>query len=100
MMGNFIEELYYGNIHPQDRGVKDGSDLQRQMALLTQQEELLIERLPEEVKQLFFDYVKTSGEVSSLSNQDSFTIGFKLGARFVYDTFVKEDTLFTEPLNG
>ena len=99
-MSDFIEDLYYGNINPQDRGVKDGSELQRQMGLLIQKEELLTERLSEEERRLFFEYVKISGEVNGLSNQDSFTLGFKLGARFVYDTFVNGETPFTEPLDG
>ena len=49
----------------------------------------LSEELPEKEKELFANYVNAHNEFSSLNNSDSFISGFKLGARFVYDTFVK-----------
>ena len=62
-MKNVISELYYGNIDPQARGFKNGSFLKKQMAVLSESEEL-----------------------------DSFIVGFRLGARLIFDTFVNDDT--------
>ena len=45
--------------------------------------------LSEEEKELFSNYVSAYNEFSSLSISDGFISGFRFGARFTYDTFVK-----------
>ena len=45
--------------------------------------------LPEKEKELFTNHVNAYNEFSSISNSDSFISGFRLGARFAYDIFVK-----------
>ena len=40
-------------------------------------------------KELFSNYTCAYNEFSSISNSDSFISGFRFGARFTYDTFVK-----------
>ena len=44
-MKNVISELYYGNIDPQARGFKNGSFLKKQMAVLSESEAMLTEKL-------------------------------------------------------
>ena len=46
--------------------------------------------LPEKEKELFAKYVLAYNEFSSIGNSDSFISGFRLGARFTYDTFITE----------
>lgn len=70
----FIEELYYGNIEPQELNSELSSRLKNKQS--------------EEDKKLFIDYANTYNEFLSLSNSDSFISGFRLGAKFTYDTFV------------
>lgn len=87
-MANFIEELFYNNINPQARMVRNGSDLQKQMAILADCEERLKSKLTGDDKKAFLDFVNAAGEVQGESQLDSFIIGFRLGARFAFDTFV------------
>jgi len=87
-MGNFIEELYYGNINPQDRSTRQNKVVQEQMAILTQSEEFLSKNLPEEHKKGFIDFSNAWDIINGESNLDSFILGFRLGASFTYDTFV------------
>ena len=87
-MANFIEELFYNNINPQARMVRNGSDLQKQMEILADCEEQLISKLTGDDKKTFLAFVDAAGEVQGESQLDSFIIGFRLGARFVFDTFV------------
>ena len=49
-MKNIIEELFYGNIDPQARAVKKGSYIQKQMAVLANNESFLNEKLTGEEK--------------------------------------------------
>ena len=87
-MANFIEELFYNNINPQARMVRNGSDLQKQMEILADCEERLTSKLTGDDKKAFLAFVNAVGEVQAESQLDSFIIGFRLGARFAFDTFV------------
>lgn len=89
-MSTFIEELYYGNIEPQALSSELSVELNKKLNILTEKEEVLTAKLIEEDKKLFLDYANTYNEFLSLSNSDSFISGFRLGARFTYDTFVTE----------
>ena len=91
-MANFIEELFYNNIDPQARMVRNGSNLQKQLGLLSDYEEQLTRTLKDDDRKLFLAFANTVSEVQAESQLDSFMVGFRLGARFVFDTFV-DDTV-------
>ena len=88
-MANIIEEFYYGNIEPQELNSELTRKLKKKLSNLADKEEQLCVHLDGEVKELFLDYVKSYTEFSSISNSDSFISGFRLGARFTYDTFLE-----------
>ena len=88
-MSNIIEEFYYGNIEPQELTTEITLKLKKKLSSLAKKEEELSAMLPEKEKELFSNYVNAHNEFSSISNSDSFITGFRLGARFAYDTFVK-----------
>ena len=97
-MKNIIEELFYGNIDPQARTVKKGSCIQKQIAILANSESLLNEKLTGEEKKAFASFVDTSSVILGKSKLDSFIVGFRLGARFSYDTFVDTKTFYNNLL--
>ena len=86
-MKNIITELYYGNIDPQARGFKN-SYLQKQMSILSKCETELTDKLDGEEKKAFLSFANASNVILGESELDSFIVGFRLGARFIYDTFV------------
>ena len=88
-MSNFIEELYYGNIEPQELSTELSGKLKKKLSNLAEKEEQLSTRLNGEEKELCQNYGSAYIEFSTLSNADSFISGFRLGAKFTYDTFVK-----------
>ncbi len=88
-MSNFIEELYYGNIEPQELSTELSGKLKKKLRKLSEKDEQLTSRLNNEDKELFQNYVSAYVEFSTTSNADSFISGFRLGAKFTYDTFVK-----------
>ena len=88
-MSNFIEELYYGNIEPQELSTELSGKLKKKLSKLSKKEEQLTARLNGEDEELFQNYVSAYIEFSTTSNADSFISGFRLGAKFAYDTFVK-----------
>ena len=88
-MYNIIEEFYYGNIEPQELTTEITPKLKKKLSALVKKEEELTAMLPEKERELFVNYVNAHNEFSSLSNSDSFISGFRLGARFAYDAFIK-----------
>ena len=88
-MSNIIEELFYGNLEPQELTTEITSRLKKKLSELVKKEEELAAKLPDEEKKLFSNYVSAYNEFSSISISDSFISGFRFGARFAYDTFVK-----------
>ena len=88
-MSNVIEELYYSNLEPQELTTEITPKLKKKLSALAKKEEELSAMLPEKERELFVNYVSAYNEFSSISNSDSFISGFRLGARFAYDTFVK-----------
>jgi len=88
-MSNFIEDLYYGNLESQELNTELSGKLKKKPSKLSEKEEQLTARLTGEEKELFLNYVSAYTEFSSISNSDSFISGFRLGARFTYDTFIK-----------
>lgn len=97
-MKNFIEEFYYGNIEPQARSTKKNKAVQKQMEILMTNEDFLTTTLSDENKKRFLDYVNAWSIVNGESNLDSFIMGFRLGAKFMLDTFVTSETSFKDLL--
>ena len=93
-MGNYIEELYYSNINPQDRSTWHNKAVQAQMAILTQSEDFLAKKLSEDHKKSFIAFSNAWDIINGESNLDSFIPGFRLGASFTYDTFVSTASPF------
>ncbi len=88
-MSNIIEDFYYGNIAPQEVSSELTPKLKKKLSNLAEKEEQLTARLTGEDKELFQNYVSAYIEFSTTSNADSFISGFKLGAKFTYETFIK-----------
>ncbi len=95
-MKNFIKELYYGNIDPQARGFKNGSYLKKQITVLSENEALLTEKLTGDEKKAFLSFVNASDIILGESELDSFLVGFRLGVRFAYDTFVDNSSPYCD----
>ena len=89
-MSNFIEDLYYGNIEPQELSTELSAKLKKKLSKLTENEEQLTAKLNGEEKELFLNYVSAYTEFLSLSNEVSFISGFRLGAKFTYDAFIDD----------
>lgn len=89
-MSKFIEDFYYGNIEPQESSSELKTELKRKLSILTQIEEQLSSMLNDKEKELLVKYASQSNEFLCVSNADSFIAGFRLGAKFTYDTFVTD----------
>ena len=55
-MKSLIEELYYGNIDPQNSGFEDDENVQRELQTISENEEWLTGHLTGEEKKRFLDF--------------------------------------------
>ena len=76
----------------------NGSFLKKQMAVLSESEAMLTEKLTGEEKRAFLSFVNASDIILGESELDSFIVGFRLGARLTFDTFVNDDTPYDDLL--
>lgn len=84
----FIEELYYGNLEPQEYSAELKAKLKKKHNELTQIETELIRRLADADKELFSEYADKYLAFLTTSITDGFINGFRFGAKFTLDTFI------------
>ena len=75
-----------------------GKELPVSEAQVTALEEKLTERLQGKDKNLFLDFCNAYGELMGESGLDSFLVGFRLGAKMIFDTFCSDDAPFASYL--
>ncbi|OJU17311.1 MAG: hypothetical protein BGN88_02020 [Clostridiales bacterium 43-6] len=90
---NFIEELYYGNISPVEKGYDANSCYASFVRVIANNEGKLLDylnSLPEakEEQRLFSQLVEAQDEVLRFSEMNRFIEGFQLGARLMLDSLV------------
>ena len=87
-MPNILEDLYYGNLSPCQRAVRPGSRVKKLMQKQSDLEAKLNGSFTEEQRASFGQYLSVSADLLDANCLDSFITGFRLGARFAFDTFV------------
>ena len=100
MRENIIEELYYGNIDPQNHGYCPKNPVKKASDSLNDLEEKLTEQLAGENKELFLRFCNAYAEFMGECELDTFINGFRLGARFMMDTFLIDDAQLEGFLEG
>lgn len=87
-MKSIIEEMYYGNITPSERGYRRTGEYAHILQLIARNEEKLTETLTEAQKETFKKFKDNTSEISSMTEVTAFTLGFKLGLRLTAESFI------------
>ncbi len=85
-----IEELWYGNIIPQDMCKDNDPRIDELRALMTRNRAELAPTLSEEQRSILEKYDDNTGELTSLIESRIFEQGFKLGAKLILE-ILQED---------
>ena len=88
---NFIEELYYGNINPNEKRYKKDTPYDKALSIFTANEDKLTNALSGEHLKLFNELVNASDEISAASGVENFKIGFSLGVKMMCDSLLFEE---------
>ena len=93
---NFLEHLFFGNVDPQSRAVKPGSRADKLRNYVTDYLPEIENALPDEQRGVLNKILDAQSELDTITELDSFIVGFRLGAAFTYDTFVNTDTPYRD----
>lgn len=86
-MKNFIEELYYGNINPNEKKFVRNTQYSKALETMSKIEAEVLNKFSDEDKKLFIDMINASDELSACTSVENFKIGFVLGVRMMIDCF-------------
>ena len=84
-MRTLLEELWYGNIYPQEQSTKNNREVKELISLMGKNREELSESLTNEQKITLEKYDDCVNEMYSIIEREAFVFGFRLGGRLVME---------------
>jgi len=90
-MLRMLEELYYGNINPNEKQFIRNIGYDKAMRTISESESKLTELLTGKEKDLFLKMLNAYSEVDGTGNVEHFIEGFRLGARIAIEIMNEDD---------
>ena len=88
-MRKLLEDLWYGNIVPQEQYTNHHPDINNLMRIADENLVLFSATLTEEQKKLFQKYENSISNLNNIMERESFIYAFRLGGRFMAETLCK-----------
>lgn len=88
-MDSIIEKIYYSDLIPEENDLNKDSDYYKVLITFVEKQNLFKERLNAKERQLFNEYANEQSRLTGFSTRDSYVNGFRLGAKIMYDTFLR-----------
>ena len=73
-----LENLYYGNISPHERYIKQGTRVDKLVKLICKNEDELTSTLTEKQKETFEKFKDCTSELSCITEREAFSAGFSI----------------------
>ena len=93
-MSGFISRFYSGHIKVPIHSISQHMEENEYERTAQEKRETLMGQLSKKQKKLFLNYIDAKGMVQEMSEEDSFILGFRLGAKFAQDAFQTDDGAF------
>ena len=90
---SFLDELYYGNINPNENRNRKHLPYEKAVRTFSDIESKLSKELNGENLKLFNELVKASDEISATSGVENFKIGFKLCVLMMCDSVFSDNSI-------
>lgn len=87
-----LKELYFGNIRPSERAIKEGSDYQKAQSEVSALEDAFRAELSAEGKRVYDAYVTKRLALMDTDDCDSFIKGYRLGVKLLLAVLLDYDT--------
>ena len=85
-MKNIINELWHGNINPQEDSRNNSPEMKALMEYMARHHEDLLKTMTDEQKEIFEKFDDCWSEYASYTEEAIFTYAFKLGAQLMLET--------------
>ena len=90
-MRTILEDLYYGNITPNEQQMTPGSELKRAVDRVTKCENQLMEQLEETEQETLTKLIRSQHEINTITATENFILGFRLGVRIMAECMDDND---------
>lgn len=90
-MRKTLEDLYYGNITPNEQDMTAGSELKRAVDRVARYESQLTEQLDETEQAILRKLISSQHEIDSITARENFILGFRLGVRIMAECMDDND---------
>jgi hypothetical protein len=90
-MRKTLEDLYYGNITPNEQQMTPGSEMEKAVARVASCEKQLLERLEETEQDALTKLIRSQHEINSITAVENFILGFRLGVRIMAECMDEND---------
>ena len=90
-MRKTLEDLYYGNITPNEQDMAAGSELKRAVDRVARYESQLTEQLDETEQTILTKLISSQHEIDSITARENFILGFRLGVRMMAECLDDND---------
>lgn len=94
-MRKTLEELFYGNLTPNEQQITPTSPLQQAMDQAEEYEEKLSALLEGEEKTMLLRLLNAENEIGSTLALENFILGFRLGMRLAVEALDEDDGSLT-----
>ena len=90
-MRTILEDLYYGNITPNEQQMIPGSEMKRAVDRVAKYENQLMEQIGEPEQETLTKLIRSQHEINSITATENFILGFRLGARLMVECMDEND---------
>ena len=90
-MRTTLEDLYYGNITPNEQRMTPGSELKRAVDRVAKCENQLMEQLDETEQTILTKLIRSQHEINSITATENFILGFRWGVRIMAECMDDND---------
>ena len=90
-MRTTLEDLYYGNIIPNEQQMTPGSELKRAVDRVAKYENQPTEQLEKTEQETLTKLIRSQHEINSITATENFILGFRLGVRLMAECMDDND---------
>ena len=90
-MRKTLEDLYYGNITPNEQRMVPGSEMAKAVARVASCEKQLTEQLGEAEQETRTKLIRSQHEINSITATENFMLGFRLGVKLMVECMDDND---------
>ena len=90
-MRKTLEDLYYGNITPNEQRMVPGSEMAKAVARVASCEKQLTEQLGEAEQETLTKLIRSQHEINSITATENFILGFRLGVKLMVECMDDND---------